>query len=251
MWFLLHSRRLGALKLVGWVDGTIIWGLSFIFRFDAELQGLQEELRQERLHKERVLRERDATVSEKLTLEQTLQVKPALKRLFLVFVLFQGRIFFTSHVLLFYLRELVSNWTRFHWHHTSYSVEVTFLIVKWSTLDEFYCTFFKVSFRKTTFHFNNEGELELDWKQLAIKNVVSTTVMRPGVLIIDFTIRLRRSGQGRITSCSEFHLHRWVTLKSPKFPLISPIFARFPRFFARIPFIWMDRSNYDEMSLYL
>ncbi len=61
-----------------------------------------------------MLRERDATVSEKLTLEQTLQVKPALKRLFLVFVLFQGRIFFTSHVLLFYLRELVSNWTRFY-----------------------------------------------------------------------------------------------------------------------------------------
>ena len=43
-------------------------------RFDTELQMLQDELRQERLAKERAHRDRDAIQSEKLTLEQTLQV---------------------------------------------------------------------------------------------------------------------------------------------------------------------------------
>lgn len=43
-------------------------------KFDTEFQLLQDELRQERSHKERAMRERDAAITDKLTADQALQV---------------------------------------------------------------------------------------------------------------------------------------------------------------------------------
>lgn len=48
--------------------------VAYLRRFDADLSRVQEETRQERALKEKVVRERDMSVSERLHLEQELEV---------------------------------------------------------------------------------------------------------------------------------------------------------------------------------
>jgi len=51
-----------------------VTNLYFSSRFDAELQSLNDDLRAEKLAKDRLTREKDIAVSSKSTMEQTLSV---------------------------------------------------------------------------------------------------------------------------------------------------------------------------------